>query len=99
MSLRQSAIRVRMSEEGIEAMISRLGGLAVTLHDADPDDKSEVSQQLGLRMTYQPGKRSSVGRSAWKPQGIGFFDGVRGGHAPYLHDRHRSDDGVCPCCG
>ena len=40
MSLRQSATRARMNEEEIEAMISRLGGLAVTLHDADPDDKS-----------------------------------------------------------
>jgi len=31
-----------VSEEEIEAMISRLSGQAVTLHDADPDDKSEV---------------------------------------------------------
>ena len=79
MSLRQSATRARMSEEEIEAMISRLGGLAVTLHDADPDDKSEVYQQLGLRLTYQPGRQVVGGAISLEAPGHWFFDGVRGG--------------------
>jgi site-specific DNA recombinase len=72
MSLRQSATRARMSEEEIEAMISRLGGLAVTLHDPDPGDKSEVYQQLGLRLTYQPGKRVVRGAISLEAPGHWF---------------------------
>ena len=68
-----------MSKEEIEAMISRLGGLAVTLHDADPDDKSEVYQQLGLRLTYQPRKKVVRGAISLEAPGHWFFDGVRGG--------------------
>ena len=79
MRLRQSATRARMSEEEIEAMIGRLGGLAVTLHDADPDDKSEVYQQLGLKLTYQPGKKVVRGAISLEAPGHCFFDGVRGG--------------------
>ena len=62
----------------IEAMISRLDGLAVTLHDADPDDKSEVYQQLGLRLIYQPGRQVVRGAIRLEAPGHWFFDGVRG---------------------
>ncbi|MGD0934516.1 MAG: hypothetical protein ABR922_08080, partial [Streptosporangiaceae bacterium] len=68
-----------VSEEEIEAMISRLSGQAVTLHDADPDDKSEVYQQLGLRLTYQPGKKVVRGAISLEATGHWFFDGARGG--------------------
>ena len=67
MSLRQSATRARMGEEEIEAMISRLGGLAVTLHDADPDDKSEVYQQLaGVSNDHAPLRGVLPGRDGFR---------------------------------
>ena len=94
MSLRQSATRARMGEEEIEAMISRLGGLAVTLHDADPDDKSEVYQQLGLRLIYQPGQQVVRGAISLDTPGHWFFDGVRGGidpTTPYCSISHSAE--------
>ena len=55
---RQPAVsQRRMSETEIKAIIARLTDLARVLHDADPDDKAEVSRQLGLRLTYHPGRK------------------------------------------
>jgi S-DNA-T family DNA segregation ATPase FtsK/SpoIIIE len=46
---------------------------------ADPSDKSEVYQQLGLRLTYQPGRKVVQGAIHLDAPGHWFFDGVRGG--------------------
>jgi hypothetical protein len=37
-------------------MIAKLGDLTVTSQDADPSDNSEMCQQPGFRLTYQPGQ-------------------------------------------
>ena len=54
-------------------------GLMAAQSSADPDDKSEVYQQLGLRLTYQPGKKVVRGAINLEAPGHWFFDGVRGG--------------------
>jgi hypothetical protein len=51
-----SARRQRMSEAEIRAIVDRLADLARVLADADPNDKSEIFRQLGLRLTYHPGR-------------------------------------------
>ncbi|MGW3610661.1 hypothetical protein ACWD6N_12335, partial [Micromonospora sp. NPDC005163] len=44
----------RMSRTEIKDLVQALGDIATVLRDADPTDKAEVYQQLGLRLTYQP---------------------------------------------
>jgi hypothetical protein len=46
-----------MTPEAIEELIAALGGLVEILHDADSADRQEVYRQLGLRLTYDPGKQ------------------------------------------
>jgi site-specific DNA recombinase len=70
------ARRRRMSQAEIKAIVDRLADLARILSDADPNDKSEIFRQLGLRLTYHPG-RGLVEAQAM-PVEFGFFDGVRG---------------------
>jgi hypothetical protein len=47
-----------MSESEIKAIVDRLADLARALQEADPNDKSEVFRQLGLKPTYHPGKET-----------------------------------------
>ena len=42
----------RMSRDDIHAMMDTLGGLLNALRHADPADKAEVYQELGVRLTY-----------------------------------------------
>ena len=50
------AKRRRMSEAEIKATMDKLGDLVRVLASADPNDKSEIFRQLGLRLTYHPGR-------------------------------------------
>lgn len=47
----------RMSEAEIEAIVAKLADIARVLQDADPEDKGEIFRQLGLKLTYHPGRR------------------------------------------
>jgi site-specific DNA recombinase len=67
----------RMSEEEIKAIVDRLGDLVLVLAGADSSDKSEIFRQLGLKLTYHPGRE--IVEAQVQPAGCGFFDGVRGG--------------------
>jgi hypothetical protein len=69
--------RRRMSEAEIKAIVDRLADLARVLADADPNDKSEIVRQLGLRLTYHPG--SGLVEAQVTPAECGFFESVRGG--------------------
>jgi site-specific DNA recombinase len=44
------------------AIVAALGDLVHVVHDADPADKAEIYTQLGLTLTYQPGRRLGRGR-------------------------------------
>jgi site-specific DNA recombinase len=50
----QSTGRRRMTREEITNVIKALGDLMTVLSEADPADKAEVYQQLGLTLTYDP---------------------------------------------
>ena len=52
-----SAARPRMTEAEIKSIVDKLADIARVLRDADPNDKSEIFRQLGLRLTYHPGRR------------------------------------------
>ena len=67
----------RMTEAEIRSIVERLADIARVLSGADPDDKSEIFRQLGLKLTYYPGRR--LVEAQVKPIEYGFFDSVRGG--------------------
>lgn len=66
-----------MTEADIKAIVDKLADIAGVLQDADPDDKAEVFRQLGLRLTYHPG-RQLVEAQIEAPQHW-YSDSVRGG--------------------
>ena len=73
---RRPAPRARMSEAEVKAIVDRLADIAGVLHDANPHDKAEVFRQLGLKLTYHPGRKIVEARV--EPVEFGFSDGVRG---------------------
>ncbi|GIE90744.1 hypothetical protein Are01nite_72240 [Actinoplanes regularis] len=42
----------RMSSEQISDLVDQLGDIVAVLGEADPTDRAEVYQQLGIRLTY-----------------------------------------------
>ena len=43
-----------MTQEEITNLVKALGDLMIVLSKADPADKAEVYEQLGLTLTYDP---------------------------------------------
>jgi hypothetical protein len=77
-TLRQATTCTSLTAAQIEQMVTELGDMAATLRDADPDDKSELYQQLGLKLTYHPGRQLVRGAVDLGAAGHWFFDSVRG---------------------
>jgi hypothetical protein len=46
-----------MTPAEIQTVVEALSGIANVLRTADPVDKAQVYQQLGLKLTYKPGLR------------------------------------------
>jgi hypothetical protein len=57
LAARPAPARTRMSEAEIKAVVDKLADIALVLQDADPDDKAEIFRQLGLKLTYHPGRQ------------------------------------------
>jgi hypothetical protein len=69
----------RMTEQEISSIVDKLADVARVLGNADPNDKSEIFCQLGLRLTYhrKEDRGSEDGAcSTWD------FESVRGGLEP-----------------
>ena len=62
----------RVTSEQISVMAGALGDLRKVLVDADPLDKAEVYQQLGLHATYHPGKRTVRAEISLDPNRWGY---------------------------
>jgi site-specific DNA recombinase len=75
-----AAPRQRMTEVEIRSIVDKLADIARVLGDADPNDKSEIFRQHGLKLTYHPGRR--LVEAKIEPAKYGFSDSVRGGTAP-----------------
>ena len=52
--LKKPAARRRMIEEEITGLVTEMGSIMRALEDADPADKAEIYQRLGLTLTYHP---------------------------------------------
>ena len=60
----------RMTKDEISVLVEQLGDLRTVLVDADPSDKAEVYERLGLQAMYHPGKQTvrveiSLGSNWW----------------------------------
>jgi site-specific DNA recombinase len=71
-----------MTREQITSVVTALGDILAVLHDADPADKAEIYGQLGLRLTYQPGRRIVQAEAHLDRTPHWDFDSVRGANAP-----------------
>ncbi|HEX6526025.1 MAG TPA: hypothetical protein VF070_39335 [Streptosporangiaceae bacterium] len=78
-----AATRHRMTEAEIKVIVDKLADIARVLADAEPDDKAEIFRQLGLKLTYQPGRQ--VVEAEIRNPGRWQFDGVRGAFEPFAH--------------
>jgi hypothetical protein len=57
LTIRRLQPRRHMTEVEIRALVDRFAAIATVRRDADPDDKADVFRQLGLKLTYRPGRR------------------------------------------
>jgi site-specific DNA recombinase len=58
--LRTTTGRGRMTAQEIKELVTALGGIVAVLAEADPADKAEVYEQLGLHLTYEPGPQRVI---------------------------------------
>ncbi|WP_413100323.1 hypothetical protein [Streptomyces sp. Inha503] len=68
-----------MTQDEIRAMFKPLGPIRDALADAEPRDKAEVYQQLGLKLIYEARKTARAGRGSARPAQVGDTLCVRGG--------------------
>jgi site-specific DNA recombinase len=74
--MRRSGPRPRMTQQEIKSIVDKFADIARVLIDADPDDKAEIFRQLGLKLTYHPGRqlvKAQIEAPHW------YFESVRGG--------------------
>jgi hypothetical protein len=58
-----------MTEQEIRAVFDKLADVVCVLSEAAPNDKSEISCQLDLKLTYQPGEKNRGSEDrAWSAQ-------------------------------
>ncbi len=76
---RPAAPQARMTRDQIAGVVTALGDILAVLRDADPADKAEIYTQLGLRLTYQPGRRIVRAEARLDQTPHWVFDSVRGG--------------------
>ena len=76
---RPATPRAPMTGEQIASIVTALGDILAVLRAADPADKAEIYSQLGLRLTYQPGRRIVRAEAHLDQTPHWVFDSVRGG--------------------
>jgi site-specific DNA recombinase len=84
-----------MTEQEIRSIVDKFADIVRVLIDADPDDKAEIFRQLGLRLTYHPGRLLAQAQIE-APQHW-YLDSVRGSrptncaYRQYNPDQHFRD--------
>lgn len=77
LSMRKVTGNRRIPEAEIKDIVNKLGSIAEVPANAHPLDKAEIFRQLGLRLTYHPGRQLVT--ATVQPAECGFFESVRGG--------------------
>ncbi len=57
----------RMSRDDVAALVRSVGDIAAAVHQAEPHDKAEIYERLGLRLTYTPNKATVLAQIAPGP--------------------------------
>jgi site-specific DNA recombinase len=78
-ALRDATGRTRMTKEEIRTIVDSFTSITAVLRDADPADKAQIYQQLGLQLRYDPGKQIVRAEASLDPHYRGVMVGVRGG--------------------
>ena len=68
-----------MTREQIASVVTALGDILAVLADADPAGKAEIFGQLGLQLTYRPGRRIVQAEAHLNRTPHWVFASVRGG--------------------
>jgi site-specific DNA recombinase len=99
--LREAACQAqtRMSREQIATLVDSLGSLLAALREADPADKAEVYQQLGLRLDYQPDTQIVKAQLQPSPHDMCRRSVSEGGLEPFAYLLGASDDPWLDLCG
>ncbi len=79
---RQVTSQRRMTKDEIRAMLKPLGPIPDVLADAEPRDKAEVYQNLGLKLIYEPGKQLVRAEAQLDPHKLGIWSVSEGGLEP-----------------
>jgi site-specific DNA recombinase len=74
----------RMTHDQINDLVSQLGAIVGVLREADPTDRADVYQQLGLRLTYHPTQQKVRVQAQPGADPYGEMVGVRGGHTNHF---------------
>jgi site-specific DNA recombinase len=84
---RHATGRRRMTTDEIQTLVEALGNIQTVLADADPQDKAEVYRQLGMQLTYEPGKQLVRAEVTLNPHSWGYGQcprrGLRTNHPPH----------------
>lgn len=68
-----------LTRQQISDLVTALGDIITVLREADPTDRAEVYRQIGLRLTYDPGKQKVRVQAQPVADFHGEMVGVRGG--------------------
>ncbi|MGH3517258.1 MAG: hypothetical protein ACRDQ7_07535, partial [Haloechinothrix sp.] len=80
-------------------LVEALGNIRTVIADAEPADKAEVYGHLGLKLTYNPGKRTMGAEIALDAQSWGYgrcpeADTYRAIKEAIAHHQRPSEDAV-----
>ncbi|MER5458744.1 hypothetical protein ABT008_28640 [Micromonospora sp. NPDC002389] len=67
-----------LTRQQISDLVTALGDIVTVLREADPADRAEVYRQIGLRLTYDPGKQKVRVQAQPVADFHGEMVGVRG---------------------
>jgi hypothetical protein len=77
----------RLGETEIKAMIKMLGDIRPVIQAAEPSDNAKVNKELGLELTYEPGKQFVRAQVILGPDIRGVIGSIRG-PSYYLRERN-----------
>lgn len=65
-----------MTQQEIKSIVDKFADIARVLMDSDPDGKAEICRQLGLKLTYHPGRQ--LVKAQFDASQHWYFESVRG---------------------
>lgn len=75
-----------MTEEEIRSVVDKLTDVIHVLSTANADDRSEIFRQLGLKLTYHPGRRIVEAKIEPTPHGSFWKCPRSDSHLTYMID-------------